>query len=193
MSLTGRRVRRVLLRCHLILAVVLLVSVVLHGQQRLDHDEFFPLADVHDVPCARCHTSSPLLFHVDGSVAEELDSSDVVPSDLHWWFGQHTDGVSETAPVTVKNSGTAWQVKDTDTGTRYDVRKAAERVAVYAENYYESHTCLTCHVHNTEEIQEAHELHGVEDYHRCLVCHQTVIDGQKYGKQRVNWDYDPNW
>ena len=63
-SLTARKTRQMLLRCYLILAPILLVSIVLHGQQKLEHDEFFPLTDVHDVPCARCHTPERLLFHV---------------------------------------------------------------------------------------------------------------------------------
>ena len=88
-SLTSRGARRILLRCHLILAPILLVSIVFHGQKKLEHDEFFPLTDVHDVPCARCHTPERFLFHVLTTFPEELDTSDTIPEDLHWWFIQN--------------------------------------------------------------------------------------------------------
>lgn len=192
-SLTARRVRRILLRCHLILAPVLLVSVIFHGQEKLDHDEFFPLTDVHDVPCARCHTSEPLLFHVDGALQQELDTSETVPEALHFWLLQNEARVPETAPVAVKETGKAWTVRDDQKKRVYHARKVADKIAIYAGNFYQSYTCLTCHEHNTEEIQLAHELHGVSDYQRCLVCHQTEIDGITYGRQRIRWDYDLNW
>ena len=101
-SLTARRTRQILLRCHLILAPILLVSIVFHGQQKLEHDEFFPLTDVHDVPCARCHTPERLLFHVSTTVPQDLDTSDTVPEDLHWWFLQNERRVPETAPIAIK-------------------------------------------------------------------------------------------
>ena len=192
-SLATRGARRVLLRCHLILAPVLLVSIVFHGQKKLEHDTFFPLTEVHDVPCARCHTPERLLFHLDSTLQAELDTSDTVPDDLHWWLLQHQVRVSEDAPVTMKSEGSAWTITDVESDSTYHARKVADKIAIYANTDYESYTCLKCHEHNTEEIRLAHELHGVADFHRCFVCHQTEIDGVAYGQQRVNWDYDPNW
>ncbi len=192
-SLTARKARRILLRCHLILAPILLVSIVFHGQQKLEHDEFFPLTEVHDVPCARCHTSEPLLFHVSTTFPQELDTSDTVPDDLHWWFSQHELKVRQTAPVSIRETGNAWTIRDSENNRTYHARKVADLIAIYADSDYQSYTCLNCHVHNTEEIRLAHELHGVTDFHRCFVCHQTEISGTTYGRQRVNWEYDPNW
>lgn len=192
-SLAKRRTRQVLLRAHLILAPVLLVSIVFHGQKKLEHDEFFPLTDVHEVPCARCHTPDRLLFRSDVALQAELDTSTTLPDDLHWWFLQHEGQVTENAPVTVRESGNAWTISDSENNRTYHARKIVDKIGIYADNDYESYTCVTCHEHDTEEIRLAHELHGVEDYHRCLVCHQTEIAGVTYGRQRVNWDYDPNW
>ncbi|RKU23537.1 hypothetical protein C6500_01355 [Candidatus Poribacteria bacterium] len=191
-SLTARRARRILLRCHLILAPVLLVSIVFHGRIQLDHDEFFPLTDVHDVPCVRCHTSEPLLFHVDLALQQELDISKTVPDDLHWWLLQNESRVPETAPVAVKKTGNAWTIKDNEKSRDYHARKVGDKIAIYADTVYRSYTCLKCHVHDTEEIRLAHELHGVTESHRCFVCHQTEIDGRRYGRQRFDWEYAPH-
>ncbi len=190
-SLTARKTRQVLLRCHLILAPILLVSILLHGQQKLEHDEFFPLTEVHDVPCARCHTPERLLFHVSTTFPEDLDTSDTIPEDLHWWFLQNESRVPTTAPISVKEPGNAWTVTDTEDGHTYPVRKVADQIAIYADTDYRSYTCLKCHVHNTAEIQLAHELHGVTEAHRCLICHQTEINGTLYGRQRFDWEYAP--
>ena len=190
-SLTARKTRQVLLRCHLILAPILLVSIVLHGQQKLEHDEFFPLTEVHDVPCARCHTPERLLFHVSTTFPEDLDTSETIPEDLHWWFLQNQRRVPTTAPIAIKEPGKAWTVTDTEDGYTYPVRKVADQIAIYADTDYGSYTCLKCHVHNTEEIQLAHELHGVTEAHRCLICHQTEINGTLYGRQRFDWEYAP--
>ena len=191
-SLTARKTRQILLRCHLILAPILLVSIVFHGQQKLEHDEFFPLTDVHDVPCARCHTPERLLFHVSTTLPQDLDTSDTIPEDLHWWFLQNERRVPTTAPIAIKEKGNAWTVKDTEDGHTYHVRKVADQIAIYADNDYRSYTCLKCHVHNTEEIQLVHELHGVTEAHRCLICHQTEIDDKTYGRQRFDWEYAPH-
>ena len=191
-SLTSRGARRILLRCHLILAPILLVSIVFHGQKKLEHDEFFPLTEVHDVPCARCHTPERLLFHVNTTFPEDLDTSDTVPEDLHWWLLQNERRVPTTAPISVKEPGNAWTVTDTKNKHTYHIRKVADQIAIYADSDYRSYTCLKCHVHNTEEIQLVHELHGVTEFHRCFVCHQTEIDGIIYGRQRFDWEYAPH-
>lgn len=192
-SLTSRRVRQTLLKAHLILAPTLIISIVFHGQAKLDHDDFFPLTDVHDVPCARCHTSESLLFHVNANIQPELDSSDTIPEELHFWFGQNDIKIPQTAKILNKQVGNAWRLKDDENQRSYDVKKTEGQLGVYADNPYRSYTCITCHEHNTPEIISAHELHGVADFHRCLVCHQTELNGILYGRQRINWEYDPNW
>lgn len=192
-SLTARRVRQTLLKVHLILAPILIISIAFHGQAKLDHDDFFPLTDVHDVPCARCHTSESLLFHVDANIQTELDSSDTIPEELHFWFGQHDIKIPQSAKILPKQIGSVWTIKDDESSHSYDVKKTKDQLALYADSPYRSYTCITCHEHNTPEIISAHELHGVSDFHRCFVCHQTEIDGVRYGIQRTNWEYDPNW
>ncbi len=192
-SLTARNVRKLLLRCHLVLAPILLVSIVFHGQAKLDHDDFFPLTDVHDVPCAKCHTSKPLLFHVETIYQQELDTSATIPEDIHWRFTLHNTEISSTARIIIKEVGEVWSLVDKELNRTYHVKKEADQIALYADSPYRSYTCITCHEHNTPELISAHELHGVSDFHRCLVCHQTEIDGIRYGRQRVNWEYDPNW
>ena len=193
-SLTTRKTRQVMLRCHLILAPILLISIIFHGQAKLDHDDFFPLTDVHDVPCARCHTSEPLLFLVDATtLQQELDTSETIPDDIQWWSSQHDIKVSQTSKVFIKEAGNVWTIADEENRRTYHVEKTADKLALYADLPYRSYTCITCHEHNTPELISVHEVHGVADFHRCLVCHQTEIDGTRYGRQRVDWDYDPNW
>jgi hypothetical protein len=192
-SLTARKTRQTLLKCHLILAPILLISIVFHGQAKLDHDEFFPLTDAHDVPCAKCHTSERLLFHVDVALKQELDTSETIPDDMLWWFLQHEIKIPQTAKISIKEVGNVWTIDDKENRRSYHVKKTTEQLALYADTPYRSYTCITCHEHNTPEIISAHELHGVSDFHRCLVCHQTEINGTRYGRQRLNWDYDPNW
>ncbi len=193
-SLTARKLRQTLLRCHLILAPILLISIVFHGQAKLDHDDFFPLTDVHDVPCAKCHTSEPFLFHLNATtLQQELDTSETIPEDIHWWFSQHAIKIAQTAKILIKEVGNVWTIDDKENHRSYHVKKTTDRLALHADTPYRSYTCITCHEHNTPEIISAHELHGVSDFHRCLVCHQTEINGTRYGRQRLNWDYDPNW
>ena len=192
-SLTARKTRQTLLKCHLILAPILLISIVFHGQAKLDHDEFFPLTDAHDVPCAKCHTSEPLLFHVDVALKQELDTSETIPDDMLWWFLQHEIKIPQTAKISIKEVGNVWTIDDKENRRSYHVKKTTEQLALYADTPYRSYTCITCHEHNTLEIISAHKLHGVSDFHRCLVCHQTEVNGTRYGRQRLNWDYDPNW
>jgi len=192
-SLTVRKTRKVLLRCHLILAPILIVSIVFHGQQKLVHDEFFPLTDVHDVPCVRCHTSEPLLFRVESPLPQELDTSSTIPDDLQWWFLQHELRLPTTTAISIRDAGEAWTITNPEDGATYHARKVADKIAIYADSDYHSYTCLNCHEHNTDDIRLAHDLHGVMDFHRCFVCHQTEIDGTTYGRQRVDWEYDPNW
>lgn len=193
-SLTAKKTRQILLRCHLFLAPVLLISIVFHGQAKLDHDAFFPLTEVHDIPCAKCHPSDPLLFRLDStSVQSELFTSGTIPENIGWWFEQHDTKLSQSARVFTKDPDSRWKIRDVDNHRDYHIKKEDDKMAFYADNVYRSYTCITCHEHNTPELQLAHELHGVPDFHRCLVCHQTEIDGTRYGRQRVNWDYDPNW
>lgn len=193
-SLTTRRTRQTLLKCHLILAPILVVSIIFHGQAKLDHDDFFPLTNVHDVPCAKCHTSEPFLFHLEAeTLQQELDASETIPDDIQWWSTQQQINISPTALVLIKELGNTWKINDKENRRSYHVKKDADQLALYADSPYRSHTCITCHEHNTPEIISAHQLHGVTDFHRCLVCHQTEIQGVRYGIQRTNWDYDPNW
>lgn len=193
-SLTVKQTRQILLRCHLFLAPVLLISIVFHGQAKLEHDAFFPLTEVHAIPCAKCHPSDPLLFRLDStSVQSELFTVGTIPEEIGWWFEQHDTKLSQSARVFTKGQDRRWKVKDVDNRRDYHIKQEDDKMAFYADNVYRSYTCITCHEHNTPELQLAHELHGVLDFHRCLVCHQTEIDGTRYGRQRVNWDYDPNW
>ncbi len=193
-SLTAKKTRQTLLRCHLFLAPVLLISIVFHGQAKLDHDAFFPLTEVHDIPCAKCHSSDPLLFRLDStSDQSEMFTAGTIPEEIAWWFEQHDTKLSQSASVFTKDQDRRWKIRDVDNRRDYHIKKEDDKMAFYADNAYRSYTCITCHEHNTPELQLAHDLHGVPDFHRCLVCHQTEIDGTRYGRQRVNWDYDPNW
>ena len=54
------------------------------------------------------NTPERLLFHVSTTFPEELDTSDTVPEDLHFWFLQNESRVPTTAPISVKEPGTAW-------------------------------------------------------------------------------------
>jgi hypothetical protein len=192
-SLTARSIRRILLRCHLILAPILLVSIVVHGREKLDHDEFFPLTEVHDVPCARCHTSPPLLFDSDSGFEIGVDKDGKIPYDVELLFDSKGVSLSQNVTVRIKKPGSSWVVIDSQKKARYSVRQTEAQFSVYADSTYKSYTCLKCHVHNTPEIQFTHKIHGVEPYDRCFICHQTVIDGKKYGNQKANWEYDLEW
>ncbi|MCG9126446.1 hypothetical protein JT359_02485 [Candidatus Poribacteria bacterium] len=193
-SLTAHKTRLILLRCHLILAPILLISIIFHGQAKLDHDEFFPLTNEHDIPCAKCHTSEPFLFKIESStLQQELDTSEKLPEDIHWWSTQQQVDISQTAIVMIKKMGSEWKISDKENDRDYKIIRQTNQFNLYADNPYRSYTCTSCHVHNTPEIITAHQLHGVNDFNRCLVCHQTEIEGVRYGVQRTNWDYDPNW
>ena len=190
-SLTAQRTRRILLRCHLALAPILLLTVVLHGREKLDHEEFFPLTEVHDVPCVKCHTSEALLFTIDPHFQSDLDSGGIVSENLQWEFNLHGTSLSRQTTISPKEGGSRWLVIDEKNEGEYTVKKVDDRLNVHTDAVYEAYTCLTCHVHNNPEIQEAHESHGVKSYNACLKCHQTVINGTKYGTRKANWEYNP--
>ena len=192
-SLTAKKVRQILLRLHLFLAPILLISIVFHGQAKLDHDAFFPLTDVHDVHCAKCHPSGTSLFRlVLPSVQPDLFTAETIPEEIRWWFVQHDTDLPESARFLSRDRDIWRTIRDDDNHRDYHIKKEDDKIAFYADNVYRSYTCITCHIHNTPEIQLAHELHGVLDYHRCLVCHQAEIDGTRYGRRRANWEYNPN-
>ena len=102
-------------------------------------------------------------------------------------------GCRKQPPLLSRTPETRGQLRTNEKNRIYHARKVTDKIAIYADSVYQGYTCLKCHVHNTEEIRLAHELHGVADFHRCFVCHQTEIDGTTYGRQRTNWEYDPNW
>ncbi len=192
-SLTKARIRSVLLRCHLALAPILLVSIVVHGREKLEHDEFFPLTQEHDIPCAKCHTSKPLMFRMGGELESELDLDENLSGNIQWEFDGRGIPISQHATVETKREGAKWLITDLNNQRRYVVKKDAEGLGIYADSVYRTYTCRTCHVHNTPDIQYAHEVHGVSVFDRCLDCHQTEYNETRYGKQRSGWEYDPNW
>ena len=192
-SLTKARPRRILLRCHLVLAPILLVAILVHGREKLEHDEFFPLTEEHDITCVKCHTPNPLVFRMDGGFESELN----VDEDLSWniqsEFQVRGVPISQHSTVAVKKKASKWMITDLNNRRKYIVRKEEEGLDVFADSVYRTYTCRTCHVHDTPDIQIAHEVHGVLDYDRCLGCHQTELNGTRYGKQQARWEYDPNW
>lgn len=192
-SLTSRRARRILLRVHLALAPILMLGIVVHGREKLAHDEFFPLARVHDIPCVRCHADDSRLFSFDAGLQKEFDKADRLPEDVQWEFDIRGIPISEDTGISMKTKGSEWLMTDTKNGRKYFVRKEASELNIYTDLNYRTYTCRTCHVHNTPEIELAHELHGVSLYDRCLDCHQTVYNDRRYGRQQVDWEYDPNW
>ncbi|GIX05778.1 MAG: hypothetical protein KatS3mg115_0181 [Candidatus Poribacteria bacterium] len=60
------------------------------------------------------------------------------------------------------------------------VHDVACAVCHTVRNAYREYSCLGCHAHNTPEIAEVHELHGVPDWSRCLDCHRATIGGKRY-------------
>ena len=188
-ALTQHRVRRYLLRCHLALAPLLIVAIVVHGWKQLDHDAFFPLTDVHDVACASCHTSDAVLFSIETFFEGELAREGNVSDDVQWQFSNHNVKLSSQATVSPVDKGERWRIDDRPNGRTYRVSSEDDRLNIYTENPYRANTCLTCHEHNTPEIQFAHEVHGVFSFNACLSCHQTEINGRLYGDKRANWDY----
>ena len=192
-SLTKARIRRILLRCHLALAPILLIAVVVHGREKLEHDEFFPLTGEHDIPCAKCHTSKPLMFGMDSELEGELNIDESLSGNIQWEFEFRGMSISQHSTVTTKRKASKWLIADLNNQREYVVKKEEKELNVYATSTYKTYTCRTCHVHNTPDIQFTHETHGVSVYDRCLDCHQTELNGIRYGKQRSGWEYDPNW
>ena len=192
-SLAKAGVRRILLRCHLALAPILLIAVVVHGREKLEHDEFFPLTAEHDIPCAQCHASNPLMFHMGGELEREFKVDESLSSEIQWEFDMRGIPISQNTTVATKRVASEWLITDVNNERKYIIKKGDQGLEVYPDSVYRTYTCRTCHVHNTEEIQFAHEVHGVSVYDRCLDCHQTELNGTRYGKQRSNWEYDPNW
>ncbi|MCZ6681431.1 MAG: hypothetical protein O7E52_29810 [Candidatus Poribacteria bacterium] len=191
-SFTARRTRQILLRFHLALAPILLIGIVIHGREKLEHDAFFPLTEAHDIPCAKCHTSNGRLFSIDSRFQNDFDRGGSASEDLQWEFRMHNVSLSQHATISEKESGSRWLITDASNHQEYTVKKATNRLNIHTDLPYKAYTCLTCHVHNTPEIQFDHESHGVTSYNACLNCHQTVIDGEKYGERRANWDYNPD-
>ena len=192
-SLTKAKIRRILLRCHLVLAPILLIAVIVHGREKLEHDEFFPLTTEHDIPCAQCHTSKPLMFRMRGELESELDVDEDLSGNIQWEFEVRGIPISQHSTVAMKGEASKWLITDSNNQRKYVVKKEEEGLDIYSDSVYRTYTCRTCHVHNTEDIQFAHEVHGVSVYDRCLDCHQTELNGTRYGKQRSGWEYDPNW
>ena len=192
-NFTSRGARRILLRCHLAVGPLLLLGIIVHGWEKLDHDEFLPLTEAHDVSCVRCHTPDALLFRSDLPFPINLDSGGAVSDDLHWMFESNGLSLPHDSTIQRKETDGWWTVTDTKTKRTYRTLQTEEQLSVYADSKYGAYTCVNCHEHNTPEITSAHELHGITSYHRCFICHQTVINGQKYGKQKADWEYDPNW
>ena len=192
-SLTKAQSRRIVLRCHLALAPILLIAILVHGREKLEHDEFFPLTEEHDIPCAKCHTSKPLVFSMDGESESELNVDETLSGNIQWEFEVRSIPISQHATVATRREASEWLITDLNNQRKYIVRKETEGLNIYADSVYRTYTCRTCHVHNTPDIQFAHEVHGVSVYDRCLDCHQTELNGTRYGKQRSGWEYDSNW
>ena len=57
-SFTKGKARKNVLFMHSLLAPCLLVSIILHGSEKLDHEVFFPLTENHNVACVKCHNTS---------------------------------------------------------------------------------------------------------------------------------------
>ena len=77
-------------------------------------------------------------------------------------------GCPKHPPSLSRKQETRGQLLTTKKSRTYHARKVADKIAIYADSVYQGYTCLKCHVHNTEEIRLAHELHGVTDFHRCF-------------------------
>ena len=192
-SLTKARVRRILLRFHLALAPILLIAILVHGREKLEHDEFFPLTHEHDITCVKCHTPKPLVFLMDREFESEFTANENLSGNIQWEFEARGIPISQHATVATRREASEWLITDLNNRRKYIVKKESEGLNIYTDSVYRTYTCRTCHVHNTPEIQFAHEVHGVSVYDRCLDCHQTELSGVRYGKQRSDWEYDPNW
>ncbi len=192
-SLAKAQLRRILLGCHLALAPILLIAILVHGREKLEHDEFFPLTDEHEITCVKCHTPKALVFRMDGDLERELNIAENLSDNIQWEFESRGIPISQHSTATTKREASEWLITDLNNRRKYIVRKEAKALHIYADSVYRTYTCRTCHVHNTPDLQFAHEVHGVTVYNRCLDCHQTELNGIRYGKQRANWEYDPNW
>lgn len=52
-------------------------------------------------------------------------------------------------------------------------------------NAYAEYSCLTCHVHETDEIRSAHATEAVADAARCLDCHPVTWHSKTYSTGAV--------
>ena len=191
-SFTVRRTRRLLLQCHLALAPILLIAVIVHGREKLDHDEFFPLTEEHEVPCVKCHTPEALLFSMNGRFESYLEGEGDLPKELRWEFRNQEVFLSGSTTTSALKGDGSWLITDRQNQQEYTIQKGTDWLHIHVNSPYKAYTCLTCHVHNTPEIQFAHKSHGVSSsYNACLNCHQTAINEKKYGKRRANWEYNP--
>ena len=88
-SLVSGSHRRPILLVHSLVAPVLLLSIVFHGREKLDHDAFFPLTADHNVACVQCHTTPDYQsytcltchIHNNSKVIEPHSIHGVVPYD----------------------------------------------------------------------------------------------------------------
>ena len=88
-SITKIRNRKRLLLIHSFFSPLLLISIVLHGSKKMDHDNFFPLSGEHQVACIQCHTVSNYVdytcltchVHNNSEVLEPHSIHGVIPYD----------------------------------------------------------------------------------------------------------------
>ena len=63
------------------------------------------------------------------------------------------------------------------------------------DHSYRTNSCLACHPHNTPEVRQAHELHGIREaeYQACLDCHTVTIRETRYGRPRAPGHNEIPW